>query len=381
MASGSQSSLREANTLRIYDAVRTFGAITQVELAAATGLSPATVSNIVKQLERDGVIETSATTRSGRRAQQVRLAAGSQLTFGAHITPRAMATWLGDVSHEVELARHLPLPEDHRFDTTLDRVALMVGEAAQEIGRSLDDVVAVGVALPADVARTVTAGALHGWEDVDVADTLGRRLHRPIILEQQADAAAIAEARFGSLRGVASAIYVRVGETTEASLLFNGEIHRGAGPAGAIGHVQIDAAGAICRCGARGCMNTFVSADALAHLLRLSHGPMSLRQIVQAANRGDPGCRQVIGDTGAVIGPVLANSALMLRPDRIVIGGEMATTGELLLGPIREALRARPLLGPPEDILVSAEITRNAEAMGVAALAQDTTNPARREQP
>ncbi|MCT1459276.1 ROK family transcriptional regulator [Aestuariimicrobium sp. p3-SID1156] len=372
-APGSQSSLREANSQRILEAVRTFGAITQVELAAATGLSAATVSNIVKQLECDSVLVTSATTRSGRRAQQVSLAPTSQLAFGVHITARSLRTYLGDISNTVQHSSELPLPVDHRFDTTLDRAALLLGEAVEEVGATLDDVVAVGVALPPNLLATMTGGALHGWEDVDVAETLSRRANRPVVLEQQADAAAMAEARFGSLRGSSCAIYVRAEETIEAAILIRGQLHRGIrGPAGALGHVQVDPSGPICRCGARGCLNTAVSEDALADLLRLSHGPMNLRQIVASAQRGDAGCRQVIADTGAVVGPVLANSALMLHPEAIVIGGALATAGELFLGPIRDALRARPLLGSADELLVASELTRHAEAIGAAALAYDS---------
>ena len=376
LAPGSQTSLREANSQRIVDAVKTYGGITQVELAAATGLSAATVSNIVKQLEREGVVETSATTRSGRRALQVTLARASGLSFGVQIGPRAMAVYLADASHGVQHTRHLPLPADHRFDTTLDRVALLVGEAAEEVGASIDDVVAIGVAVPAALDGPPSGAALRGWDDVDIAETLGRRLDRPVVLETSTNAAAVAEARFGALRSIDSALYVDMGETTKASLLLDGVPHRGAsGTAGALGHIQVAPAGTICRCGARGCLNTLVSAEALADLVRLIHGPLSLRQLVNAANRGDPGCRQVIAGAGAAAGPVIANAATFLAPARIVIGGELATTGELLLTPIRDALRARPALGRDEELLVPTEIQDHPAAIGAAALAYDTALP------
>ncbi|MEL4504060.1 ROK family transcriptional regulator [Luteococcus sp. H138] len=373
---GSQTSLREANSNRILDAVRTFGAITQVELAAATGLSAATVSNIVKQLETDGQLTTSATTRSGRRAQQVSLARTSALAFGVHIGPRALHAYLADASHTVQQARHLPLPHDHRYDTTLDRVALLVGEAAEEVGASLDDVTGIGVALPADLSPVVSGRSLTGWEDVDVAETLSRRLDRPVLLARQADAAAVAEYRFGALRGAEVGLYVRVGESVEACLLLDGRPHRGrSASVGALGHVQVDGTGAICRCGARGCLSTVVSPAAMADLLRLSHGPLGLRQIIQAANRGDAGCRHVVMDGAAVLGQVIANTATVLGPDLIVLGGELAEVGDLLLDPIRDALRSRPLLGEPDQLLVEAQLGRGAEAVGVAALAHDETSP------
>lgn len=373
-APGSQSSLREANSQRILEALRTYGAITQVELAGATGLSAATVSNIVKQLEADGVLRTSATTRSGRRAQQVSLAPSSTLSFGVHITPRSLDVYLGDASHTVELARHLPLPADHRYDTTLDRVALLVGEASEEVGSDMDQVSAVGVALAPEAAGGALESCLPGWEEVDLAGTLRRRLARPVVLERRTDAAAVAEFRYGALRGSDCALYVRLGETVESCLLLSGVPHRGrTGPVGAMGHVRVDPGGAICRCGARGCLATVVSPAYLADLLRLSHGRLGLRGIVSLARQGDAGCRQVMADTGAAVGQVVADAATVLGPDRIVVGGEMVAAGELLLAPIREALRARPLLAAEPELLQAAELGADAESMGAAALARDAT--------
>ncbi|MFZ2260084.1 MAG: ROK family protein, partial [Luteococcus japonicus] len=104
---------------------------------------------------------------------------------------------------------------------------------------------------------------------------------------------------------------------------------------------------------------------------RLSHGPMGLRQIIQAANRGDAGCRQVIADGAAALGRVVANTAMVLGPDRILVSGELSETGRLLLDPVREALDARTLLGDVDDLLVDPQLGRDAEAMGASALAHD----------
>ena len=371
-APGSQSSLREANRQRIIDAVRTFGVITQVELAAATGLSAATVSNIVKELETEKTLRTEATTRSGRRAQAVSLAASSSLGFGVHVGRRQVSVYLADLSHGVALGRSLPLPEDHRHDTTLDRVALLAGETAAEVGASLDDVASIAVALPAALVPGVSTTAIPGWQDVDVAATLEKRLRRPVALVQQADAAALAEARYGALRSIPHALYVRVGQEVEASALIDGVPHRGAnGPAGALGHVQVDPNGSICRCGARGCVDTLASAAAMADLLRVSHGPMDLRQIIQATRRGDAGVCRAVEAAGEAIGIAVANAATLLGVERIVVGGETASAGDVLLDPIRAALRSRPLLGDADQLLIPGEVQSMPEAVGAAAIALD----------
>ena len=375
-APGSQASLREANSARILDAVRVYGRITQVELASVTGLSPATVSNIVKELVAHGVAQTSATIRSGRRAQHVSLTRSSGLTAGIHIQQRTLGLYLADASHTVALAQTLRLPPDHRFDTTLDRACLLVAELAEKVGAAPEDVAGIGVAVPTDVGRGwLNAALLPGWDEIDIPGILGARLGCPVLTERETDAAAVAEYRFGALRGATCGLFVRASDTIESSIIIQGRPHRGASNAvGSLGHVRVDPNGPICRCGARGCLNTSVSAESLADLLRVSHGPMSLRAIVQHANVGDPGCRQVIADAGALIGAAIADLATVLAPDRIVVGGQLAEAGDILLTPMRDTLRSRPLLPDADELLIVGQLGSGAAAMGVAALAHDATD-------
>lgn len=374
-ARGSQSSLREANSAAIVEAVRQYGQITQVELAAVTGLSPATVSNLVKTLQSTGVVQTNATVRSGRRAQAVSLVRSSDLSVGVHIGRRRVEVILADASWAVNANQHLPLPLDHRDDTTLDRIALLVAELTEQVGASLDDVAAVGLTMPGVGGNTTEA--LSGWEQVDCRELLTRILGRQVMVVPEAEAAAVAESRYGVLRGVGSALVVRASSTTTSALLVGGQPLQGLGPAGgAFGHVLADPTGRICRCGARGCLNTVVSHLALADLLRVTHGPLSLRAIVQRANEGDPGCRQVVAHAATAIGAAIADAATVLAPERICLTGALTATGALFLDAVRAVLRTRPLL-PDDDGYVVIGECQDAEARGALAVASDGTDPLR----
>lgn len=378
-APGSQPSLREANSARIVEAVKAYGRITQVELASATGLSPATVSNIVKQLLEQGVVETSATTRSGRRAQLVSLRPSSALAVGMHIGRRSLDLVLADATLEVVASTRMPLPADHRSDTTLDRAALLVADLADQVGAEMEHIGGVGLALPSSVGRGGRTGAfqLPGWEELDVDELLSARIQRRVLVVKEADAGALAESRLGALRGAEGALYVHASHTTESSLVLRGVVHSGfRSGAGALGHVRVDAAGQICRCGARGCLSTVVSSEALAELVRISHGPMDLRSIVKAARDGDPGCRQVIADAASVIGTALADLATVVAPERITWGGELATVGEAFVGPLREAMRSRPLLPPVDELLAAPAFPVDGCARGALVAIHDLINAA-----
>ncbi|UUT36481.1 FAD-binding protein [Microbacterium elymi] len=118
---GSQASLREANRARIVTAINKHGGLTQVELAAITGLSPASVSNIVRELAGVGVLRTTPSTRSGRRASLVTFNRAVGLVAGIHVNTRHLRVIVADVNRTVLSERHMPLARDHRADNELDR--------------------------------------------------------------------------------------------------------------------------------------------------------------------------------------------------------------------------------------------------------------------
>lgn len=377
---GSQSSLREANSARVLEAVRRFGRITQVELSSTTGLSQATISNIVKQLAAQGAVELQSTIRSGRRAQLVSLKRTGTLVAGLAIGRRQLRLRLQDSSGSEHASQSLPLPLEHRVDTTLDRAALLIMELLESQGADPEDLVGIGITLPAPVdprSGTISVrGIMRGWEDVDVAAVLSRRLRKEVLVVNDANAAAVAENRFGVLRGSTSCAYVRASYQTGAGLIIDGRLHTGpTGIAGEIGHVIVDPSGRICSCGARGCLNTVVGAESLLELLRLSRGPMTLSDLLSLAAAGDPGCRQVLIDAGAAIGVVLADLATAVGLDRIALGGELTEAGDVFLDPVRRALADRPLTGGQSVEIVEAALGLDAETLGAIALARDAFLP------
>ncbi|WTM18213.1 ROK family transcriptional regulator [Isoptericola halotolerans] len=377
---GSQSSLREANRARVVDAVKKHGGLTQVELAGATGLSAATVSAIVKELVAAGAVEVRNTVRSGRRAQLVTLAHRVGLVAGVVVGYRHLRVALADVSHEVLAEQVLPLPTDHRSDTSLDRAALLIVDLVERVGADLDELLGIGLGLPAPVDPATgmisVRGVLRGWDSVQVAQVLEKRLACPVFADNDANLGALAESTFGAGRELRDLIYVNVSQGVGAGLVLNGRVHRGAdGTAGEIGHVQVDPAGRICGCGSRGCLETVVGCPALLEPLYPSYGHVTLRDVVRMTNQDDPGCREIVADAGATVGTVVAALATGLGPQRVVVGGDLAETGETFLGPLRDALRRRTVLsqaGGP-DVVPSA-LGLRAELLGAIALALASTD-------
>jgi predicted NBD/HSP70 family sugar kinase len=156
-----------------------------------------------------------------------------------------------------------------------------------------------------------------------------------------------------------------------AGLVINGAIYRGVtGKAGQIGHVTIDENGPICRCGSRGCLDTLAGGPALLELFRDDPGMQRLRDLLVRADAGDASARRVIADAGRHIGIAAASLCNLFDPELLVIGGELAQAGEILLAPLRHALERSALAGEggvPE--VVQGELGDRAEVLGALALA------------
>lgn len=372
---GSQTSLREANRARIVDSLKRHGHLTQVELAGATGLSAATISNIVKELSTTGVVNTAATSRNGRRAVEVTLARRPGLVAGLHFSRRHLRVAISDVDRTVVAENHLPLAPDHRHDREMDRAALLISDMVEALDASLPDVLVVGLALPVPVDQETgiisTPGLMRAWDGVPIAAAMSERIQLPVFVDTEANLGGLAELRSGAARGSSHAAYIRVGYSVGGSLLINGSPYRGAsGRAGEIGHVTIDANGPICACGSRGCLETFVGGPALLDHFRDDPGIQRLRDLLLRAEAGDAGALRAIADAGQHLGTAVASLDNLFDPELIVVGGELAEAGELLLAPMRHAL-ARSSLGTVPPTIVEGTLGDRAVVLGCLAAAID----------
>lgn len=361
-------------------AVQQRGSLTQVELAGVTGLSPATVSNIVKELTSAGVLATSPTSRSGRRAQQVTLARNLGLVAGMHFGTRSLRVALADVSHRVLVEQRMPLAPDHRADAELDRAALLLAEMVESVDASMSEVLAVGVGVPAPVdvrtGQVSTRGLLRGWDGAAVPQLLGQRLGVPVEVDNDANLGALAEARLGAAQGRAHVVYVRASHGVGGGLVLDGRLFHGRlGSAGEIGHVTIDDHGPVCRCGNRGCLEMYTGAHVLLDLLRPSHGTLTLADAVTRALDGDPGCRRVFADAGRHLGVALASVCNVVDPEVVVVGGQLAQAGDILLDPVRATLveRTLPGLAGPVEVVPSA-LGATAEVRGALVVALESAS-------
>lgn len=382
MASGSGSlkSLREFNRLRVVDFLRIEGTASRAELARRTGLSRSTVSTLVADLQRRGLVvervgETAEDARRGRPATLLALDPSAGAAVGVDFDHDRVGVAVSDLSRTV-LAEawtnwNVDPDAEGALDLAAEQVEAVLAQAGVERGRLLG----AGIALagPIDHAR----GALHrssglaGWIGIDAAHELEQRLGIPAYVDNDANCGALAEVTLGAGRNMRNAAYVSISSGVGAGIILDGRPYRGhRGTAGEIGHVVVDPQGRICPCGNRGCLETLASTGPLLELVRASGGGnLTVREMIDFARGGDAGCRRAIADTGQVVGGVLAGLVNLFGPEMIVVGGDLAEAGDLLLDPLREAVRRATLPAASNELkIVAGELGERARLLGALAL-------------
>ncbi|MFK0233011.1 ROK family transcriptional regulator [Streptomyces vinaceus] len=372
---GSQSSLHRANLERVVRAVRLAGSLTQAEIARSTGLSAATVSNIVRELKDGGTVEVTDTSAGGRRARSVSLSGDAGIVIGVDFGHTHLRVAVGNLAHQVLAEKSAPLDVDASWTDGFDRAEALVGELIAGIGVGLEKVIGVGLGVPGPIdVESGTLGStaiLPGWAGINPRQELSQRLGVPVYVDNDANLGALGELVWGSGRGVKDLAYIKVASGVGAGLVINGQIYRGpGGTAGEIGHITLDESGPVCRCGNRGCLETFAAARYVLPLLQSTHGPeLTMERVVELAREGDPGCRRVIADVGRHVGSGVANLCNVLNPSRVVLGGSLAEAGELILAPIRESVGRYAIPSAARQLSVlTGSLGGRAEVLGALAL-------------
>ncbi|CAM5552824.1 MULTISPECIES: ROK family transcriptional regulator [Streptomyces] len=373
---GSQSSLHRANLERVVRAVRLSGSLTQAEIARTTGLSAATVSNIVRELKEGGTVEVTPTSAGGRRARSVSLSGDAGIVIGVDFGHTHLRVAVGNLAHQILAEEAEPLDVDASAEQGFDRAELLVGRLLDATGVDRAKVAGVGLGVPGpiDVASGMlgSTSILPGWSGTQPAHALGERLGVPVAVDNDANLGALGELVWGSGRGVRDLAYIKVAGGVGAGLVIDGQIYRGpGGTAGEIGHITLDESGPVCRCGNRGCLETFTAARYVLPLLEPTHGAgLTMEKVVELAQEGDPGCRRVVADVGRHIGSGVASLCNLLNPSRVVVGGDLAEAGELVLGPIRTSVGRYAIPSAARQLeLVPGSLGGRAEVLGALALA------------
>ena len=369
---GSQTALRELNQQRIADTLLASGPSTQAELARQTGLSTATISNIVRIMSDAGIVETEPTTSSGRRALLVRLSNRGAVAVGIDFGRRHLRIAITTLGYDVVAEENIELAMGHRAEEGIETASSLLAKMLADNDIAHSSVLGIGVGIPGPIdrraGRVVQGAILPEWVGIELAD-LEVGLRFPVVFDNDANLGALAEVTWGPHSEIDNLVFVKVGSGIGAGLILNGRpFYGGLGITGEIGHDTITDNGVVCHCGNRGCLETVASTSVMLDLLARA-GVTRVRQIVSRARAGDSATLRVLDDAGLAVGRALASVANLINPEVIVIGGPLAELGDLFLGSIERGLmrHAVPSVGESTRLVMSS-LGERAEALGAAAL-------------
>ncbi|MFK4106035.1 ROK family transcriptional regulator [Streptomyces sp. NPDC019531] len=377
---GSLRSLRRTNEEQLLALLLTHSPLHRAALARRAGISRTTVSTIVNDLMARGLVvqsdEEPGEAHDGRAGDLLAVDPRAAAVFGMNHTFDGVWVHLNDLSAQEIASRGVALnpacgPAE-RITAGVGILRDLLDEHSLQLGRIIG--AGIGVPGPIDHTTGVVGVSLPGqpWSHIHVAQEFERALGLPVAVENNTRLEALAETRWGAGRGVRNLLYVGLSSGIAAGLILDGQLHRGAiGAAGELGHVSVNLDGPVCRCGNRGCLVLHAGIPAVLTALRPAFGEgTGLDEILRRTAAGDRAGEGVFSDVGAVVGRVLANLCNLLNPELIVVGGELALAGDVLLEPMRAAIRRYALSLVRDVDVVPAELGLGARvgALGAAAL-------------
>lgn len=276
-------------------------------------------------------------------------------------------------------------------EAVVERMLAGARQVIAEAEATPSQVAAVGVGAPGPLNVTkgvvVAPPNLPGWERVPLKQLIEEGLGIATFLENDANAAALGEHRFGAGRGVEHMIYVTVSTGIGGGLILDGELYHGdSGMAGEIGHITILPYGPLCGCGNRGCLEALASGTAIARQARerVAHGVptriadlaggdperITAKLVADAADQGDVEAQEILDEAMYYLGIGMANLVNLFNPQMIVIGGGLANLGEPLFESVQRAIDRRAFRTQAQAVrVVRAALGDKVGVLGAAAVA------------
>jgi predicted NBD/HSP70 family sugar kinase len=357
----------------------------------ATGLSAATVTNVIGELIDEGAVVEQGQTESdgGRPRILLGLNRDAARVVGADVGESSVTVGLFDLDLNRLGEKAFPFAGRRISpEAVMDSIVTGVQELLDDRRGPAVPLLGLGLGVPGIVQSVTSAdGSLEsvvhaqviGWDGVSFRE-LAERVGMPVFLDNGAKTTTQAEAWFGSLKGSEDGVVVLIGAGAGAGIVSNGRLLRGSSSsAGEWGHTKISMDGMRCRCGAKGCVETFVGAAAV---LEAWHGPEgrpegqepeAVAALISAWRDGDERATRAVSDLIEHLGVALSNLVNLYNPQKIILGGWFGDViAANLLDEVTEAVRRSSLEQPGADVRIErSALGSKAVALGAATLPVD----------
>ena len=394
--SADQALVRELNLSLVLRHIHNEAPVSRAQIAQVTGLNKSTVSSLVESLlDRRLIHETGVSSiGTGRPARLLDINPQAGGIIGAELGVDFVAVALTDFTGNILWRKTAVADPADAQEKTLNQTLKLIRKAIAFCKKQGLYILGLGIATPGtvnlDEGLLIFAPNLQ-WRNVPLRDFFTEHTNLKVFVENDANAAAVAEHLFGAARQSLDFIFVFAGIGIGGGLFLNGELHRGnVGYAGEIGHSPIMAEPfqAPCHCGNRGCWETYANqysiiqrvqarleakrSSIIPRLMKEQNVPLSMPIIKQAADAGDEEAIEALAETGTAMGIGFATLINILNPEKIILGGPLSIVGDYLLPSVTTvaAKHALPEMRPKVDILLSS-FEKDASLIGAVSIIVD----------
>ncbi|MBK8420306.1 ROK family transcriptional regulator [Candidatus Villigracilis saccharophilus] len=379
--------IREANRLQILHQLLLRKTSTRQELTQLTGLSNATVANLIAGMMEEGLVVETGTVASqgGRPTAILAVNASAGACVGVDVAETYIRFELYDLTlqnlaeYEIELPSTKKEPQEV-VNMIVSGFNMLLGK----VGLPRDQVVGVGISIPGPFEHSTGVSVFApswGWQDVPLQSMLEKELNLPLYMDNPLKFNALAEAWFGAGRGAETMAAVVLGTGVGVGLVINGQLFRGASnTAGEWGHSVIVAGGRTCRCGNQGCLEAYVGApgiiqtlteiDPKSPLLFPEDQTRTISAIATAAEEGDTTAKEVIHQTAVYLSAGLSSLINILNPEQVILGSWVTgALGSVMLPELLELVEKQSLAQPFKSVQFTlSKMKRNPVSVGAATL-------------
>lgn len=301
---------------------------------------------------------------------------------------------LVDDNGKIIYSNSVPTYAKMGYEYTVNNIKQAIKDLIKETNTTPSDIEGIGFDFPGQVdcktGVVKLAPNIPGWVNVPIAQMIEDEFHIPTRIDNDVRCAALGELKFGAGKGCENFICITVGTGIGSGIVINGKVVRGAtNAAGELGHIKLQMnGGPICGCGDTGCLEAFASGPAIVAMAQeyikggkstkfremaaVEGGEITPYMVAKAAEEGDPVAKRIFEIVGEYIGIGLTSVINLLNPERVIIGGGVAESGELLLGPIRKTIKERAMVVAGNAVeIVPAQLGNSAGVIGASMLIED----------
>lgn len=298
---------------------------------------------------------------------------------------------LVDDNGKIIYSNSVPTYAKMGYEYTVNNIKQAIKDLMKETNTTPSDIEGIGFDFPGQVdcktGVVKLAPNIPGWVNVPIAQMIEDEFHIPTRIDNDVRCAALGELKFGAGRSCENFICITVGTGIGSGIVINGKVVRGAtNAAGELGHIKLQMnGGPICGCGDTGCLEAFASGPAIVAMAQeyikggkstkfremaaVEGGEITPYMVAKAAEEGDPVAKRIFEIVGEYIGIGLTSVINLLNPERVIIGGGVAESGELLLGPIRKTIKERAMVVAGNAVeIVPAQLGNSAGVIGASML-------------